>query len=372
MHIPKIFTNADQDGSFLDSLCYILPVSRQDIVIFFRQLAAMHQAGITLVASIRIIAKGQPEGRFKNIIDEISRDLLMGKSFSSALAKHRDVFSGVNLGMIKAGEEGGTLGSILERVAFNEEKDYNLIRRVKAAITYPMTVFIGAVLLVFLLMNYLFAGLLETILQFGIPLPLPTLICYYFSRVLHNPVSVFILLIIFAGGIIAAKKYLDTPKGRENRGFLVIRLPLIGSIIKKIISARFCRILGTLYECGMPIISAIGVTAEACGNSALVKEIKSRINLVSKEGESIAEGIFSSYFFSSQVRQIVNVGERSGKLGPLLIKIAEFYESEVDFALDTFTTTIEPFMIGFIGIVVGFIMVAVLSPLYKIAAVFSS
>lgn len=371
MHIPKIFTNAAQDGSFLDSLCYILPANRQDIVIFFRQLAAMHQAGITLVASIRVIAKGEPKGRFKNIIDEISRDLLMGKSFSLALAKHRYVFSSVNIGMIKAGEEGGTLGSILERVAFNEEKDYNLIRRVKAAITYPLTVFIGAVLLVFLLMNYLFASLLETILNFGIPLPLPTLICYYFSRVLHNPVYVFILLIIFAGGIIAAKKYLDTPKGKENRGILVIRLPLIGSIIKKIISARFCRILGTLYECGMPIIAAIEAAAEACGNSALVKDIKERINIV-REGGTIALGIFSSSFFSSQVKQIVHVGERSGKLGPLLIKIAEFYESEVDFALDTFATTIEPFMIGFIGIVVGFIMIAVLSPLYKIAAVFSS
>lgn len=348
----------------------IWPVSKEEIVVFFKQLSAMYQAGIPLVSSIGGIAKSQEEGKFKEALKMVFRDLLMGELFSKALTKHKAIFSGIELGMIKVGEETGKLDKIIERIVAHKEKDLILINKVKAALIYPLVVFIGSVILVFVLMNFLFVNLLETISQFGLPIPFSTLLLLNFARLLKNPILFVLLLVIvfLVGNII--KKYIDTPQGKENRDALFLKLPLVGKIVQKIVSARFCRALGALYDSGISIILALPAAAEVTGNYALVKEIRERLDVV-KGGTIIALGIFSSPIFPPLVGRMVRTGEHSGKLGYLLIKVAEFYENEVSYALETFMTTIEPFMIGVIGVIVGFIMYATLSPLYNMIATFS-
>lgn len=352
------------------SLSCLLPVSREEVILFVRQITAMYQAGLPLLPSVEAIGRGQREGRFKKLLQEMAQDLEKGSSLSEAMGKHRRTFSPLNLGLMKAGEEGGVLGRMLERIAFHEERDLHLVRQVKAAMTYPLVVFAGAVTLVFLLMNYLFANLLVTISQLGVALPFSTMLLLGFARFLKDPVWLGFSLAVLVSVAFGIRSFLRTPRGMEYRDLASMKFPVGGVIVRKVISARFCRALGTLYECGVPLMAALEAASEATGNTLLTKEVRERLPRVGS-GALLSDGIFSASLFLPMVRQMVKSGEESGELAALLFKVAEFYESEIAYALDTFTATIEPFMIGVLGLLVGFIMIATLSPLYGIISTFS-
>lgn len=348
-----------------------LPISKEEVVVFLRQLTTMYQSGLPIVSSIGSIAQGQPKGKFKNILEKMFLNLATGATLSATMANYSNIFSCVDLGMVKAGEKGGAIGEILDRVAFHEEKDLHLMRRVKATMTYPVIVFAGAVLLIFLLMNYLFAGLLETVVQFGGSIPLPTMILLFIVRVMKNPFLMFLAVFVLFIIVVTVKNYFKTPQGVLNKEILSLKLPLTGKIVRKIISARFCRALGTLYHCGVPLIIALETACEAVGSVLLASELRDRIPKV-EQGGKLSDEVFSAPLFPPLVIRMVRAGEITSKLDELLFKVAGYYEDDIEYALESFMTTVEPFMIGILGLVVGFIMVATLSPLYQIINNFSN
>jgi len=340
-------------------------VNQRAIAIFTRQLATMIDAGLPLVQSLEILSSQQENKTFKNIIREIREDVEGGSTFAGALKKHPVTFDDLYTNLVVAGEEGGILDSILTRLANYIEKSEALKKKVKSALIYPSTIVGVAVIVVGILMIFVIPVFESMFKSSGQTLPLPTLIVVTLSKMIKKYVVIFIPAMILLFYLL--RKYYKTQNGRAVVDRLLLKLPVFGSLLKKIAVARFSRTLGTLVSSGVPILDGLLIVSRTSGNRTIETAIlNARASI--REGETIAEPLNRSGIFPPMVIQMISVGESTGALDSMLSKIADFYEEEVDIAVANLTSLLEPFLMIFLGVVIGGVVISMYLPIFNMAS----
>jgi type IV pilus assembly protein PilC len=339
-------------------------VKAKELAIFTRQFSVMIDAGLPLVQCLEILG-GQQENKFFQKVLINTRSMVEGGStLSTAMRGSPKVFDGLYVNMVEAGETGGILDIILQRLSTYIEKNVKLQRAVKSALVYPVGVLTIAGLVIFLLLwkvvpifATLFAGL-------GVTLPLPTKIVIAMSNFVG---SYFGLLIVagIVGGIFGLKVWYGTPGGKFVLDTIILKLPVLGLLMRKIAVARFTRTLGTLISSGVPILEGLDITAKTSGN-AVVERALQKVRKALEEGKSLTEPLKDSNVFPGMVTQMIAVGEQTGAMDAMLQKIADFYEEEVDAAVKDLLTAMEPVMIVFLGVVVGGVVISMYLPLFTL------
>lgn len=343
-------------------------IKLEDLVVFSRQLATMVDAGIPLVGALDILGEQMDNKTFGAMIITVRNDVETGSSLSDALAKHKATFSALFINMVKAGESSGMLDEILDRLAEYLEKTNSLQKKVKSALVYPAIVSSMALTITFLLL-WKVVPVFKTIFEgFGADLPKPTAVLIAVSEFIqHYFVAMAICLV---AGFFALGRYINTEKGRTRADGILLKLPIFGMLFKKVAISKFTRTLSTLIKSGVPILSALEIVGKTSGNKVVEKAIDSvRANV--REGENIAEPLTRSKIFPAMVTRMVSVGEQSGELEKMLSKIADFYDEQVDVAVTSLTSLIEPLIIAFLGIVIGTIVICMFLPIFKLTSVLS-
>lgn len=338
-------------------------VKLDDLVVFSRQLATMVESGITLVQSLHILGEQAENKVLSSVTMKVREDIESGSSLHEALAKHPKIFTGLYVNMVKAGEASGLLDEILDRLATYLEKSSALQRKVKSSLVYPavvvtMAFFITIVLLVKVVPT--FKGIFASL---GGTLPVPTQILIGISDVLRK----FFFLVVFALGafIFLFRWYISTPKGRYQYDKRILRIPVFGPLLRKVVIAKFSRTFATLVKSGVPILNALEIVGKTAGNVVVEEAVSNASNSIS-EGEPISEPLSKSGIFPPMVVRMISVGEQTGQLEKMLNKIADFYDEQVDAAVSGLTSMIEPLVIGFLGIIIGGIVIALFMPIFKI------
>lgn len=343
-------------------------VSPKEIVVFVRQLSTMIDAGLPLVQGLEVLASQQENKTFKKILQDTKSDVESGSTFADALKKHPKQFDRLFCNMIAAGETGGILDEILKRLADYMEKALRLKRKVKGALTYPIIVLSISALVLGVILIFVIPVFEQMFADLGGALPVPTQIVVNLS----NFVKSYFLLII--GALIVMiflfKKYYKTEKGRLVVDRLILKSPTFGPLLKKVAVSKLTRTLGTLISSGVPILETLNVAAGTAGNK-IVEEAIYNVRSSISEGRTIAQPLGESGIFPTMVVQMISVGETTGALDQMLNKIADFYDEEVDTAVDALTSMIEPFMIVFLGGTVGSIIIAMYLPIFSMAGVVS-
>jgi type IV pilus assembly protein PilC len=338
-------------------------VSSQEVCIFARQFSTMIGSGVPLVRCLSILQAQAENDTFKKVITQIRTDVEGGSTFSKALEKHPKIFSDLFCSLVKAGEIGGILDTILERLADYLESSEELKSKVKGALTYPVVVFGIAMLVVIGLVLFVLPQFKEIFEGMNVELPFVTTALLDFSDFM---VAWWFFII---PGLIAVPvlifNFFKTKTGARIYDTNILRMPAIGMMLRKVAVAKFTRTLGTLISSGVPILQALEVTAQTAGNVVIADAVdKTRVSI--REGESIADPLRTSGVFPPMVVQMIAVGEETGELDKMLTKIADFYDSEVDTAVKGITSIIEPIVIVFMGVVIGGIVMAVFMPMLKL------
>ncbi len=339
-------------------------IKEKDIVIFTRQFATMIGAGLPLVQALDILAKQTENKFFAKNIGEIKGDVEGGSTFAEALKKHPKIFTDLYTNMVAAGEAGGILDTILVRLAGYIEKAQALKRKVKGAMVYPSTVIVVAILVIVIIMIFVvptFGKMFDTL---GGTLPAPTQIIIDMSEFLGGKGGVITLASIIAV-IVGIVRFRKTETGMKVTDRILLKLPIVGILFKKVAVAKFTRTLGTLTSSGVPILDGLNITAKTAGNKVIEKAVLEVRQAVS-EGKTIAEPLTELAVFPPMVTQMIAVGESTGALDNMLDKIADFYDEEVDDAVSNLTSMIEPMLMVFLGGSIGFIVVAMYLPIFKL------
>ena len=339
-------------------------VTEKDIVIFTRQFATMIGAGLALIQALEILSKQTENKFFAKIINEVKEDVEGGSTFADALRKHPRVFPDLYTNMVAAGEAGGILDTILVRLATYIEKAQGLKRKVKSAMVYPIVVISVAVLCIAIIMIFVVPTFSKMFGQLGGTLPLPTQIVIMMSDFLGG-VGGLTLLCSIVGFIFFIKRIRRTEKGLVITDTILLRFPVVGILIRKVAVAKFTRTLGTLISSGVAILDGLTITAKTAGNKVIEKAVL-KVRGAVGEGKTIAEPLSETKVFPPMVNQMIAVGESTGALDSMLNKIADFYDEEVDVAVDGLTSMLEPMLMVFLGGSVGFIVVAMYLPIFKL------
>jgi type IV pilus assembly protein PilC len=343
-------------------------VKSDELVIFTRQLSAMISAGVPLLRSINSLAEHTENPAFKKILDDVTADIEEGLNFGDALDKHPLVFNDVYVNMIRAGESAGILDEILKRLALQQEKNATIRKKVKSAMSYPMVLVFITIGAFFGLMIFVIPQIGKIITDLGGPdakLPLLTQIMLGISGAL---ISYWYIVFPILGGIVfAVMRYLRTPQGKKIFHKLILKTPAISGIVKKVAVARFARTYASLVGAGVAVLEALSVTSRAIGNSVYEDVLAEAARRV-QEGEPLSKIIEEhDDLFPSILSQMLSVGEETGQTDTVLIKVADFYEEEVDVAIDGISSIIEPVMILVMGSMVGLIAASVMGPIASIS-----
>jgi type IV pilus assembly protein PilC len=364
MLLPVTVKEKSRDVS--DLLTFLKPrITIKDLVIFTRQFATMIDAGLPLVQCLDILGSQQPNATFRVIIKEIKSDVEQGSTFADALRKHPKPFDPLYTNLVAAGEVGGILDTILNRLAMYLEKADALRRKVKGAMVYPTTVLVVAVGVVVLMLVKIIPTFERMFKDFGGELPGPTQVVVNMSHFMQAWIGPFMVMTVI--GIIAffqARK--RSPKFRRRTDALVLRLPVFGPLLRKVAVARFTRTLGTMIASGVPILDGLDIVAKTAGNM-VIEEALNDVRSAIAEGKTIAEPLAESGVFPGMVVQMIAVGEETGAMENMLSKIADFYDDEVDAAVDALTAMLEPLMMVGLGGTVGGMLIAMYLPIFKIA-----
>jgi type IV pilus assembly protein PilC len=339
-------------------------VTEKDIVVMTRQFATMIDAGLPLVQCLEILFSQQENKTFKRILKNIKEDVEEGSTFADALKQHPEVFDDLFVNLVAAGEIGGILDIILNRLAAYIEKAAKLKKKVKGAMTYPIVVMVIAVLVVAVILIFVIPVFQSMFADFGKALPVPTQIVVAMSNFVKN----YILYIIvgFVLLIFAFRRFYKTEKGRALVDKVVLEIPVFGMLLRKVAVAKFTRTLGTMISSGVPILDSLDIVAATAGNMTIEEAIRETRQSIS-EGRTIAEPLADSEVFPSMVVQMISVGEATGALDTMLGKIADFYDDEVDAAVDALTAMLEPFMMVFLGGTIGGLVVSMYLPIFQMA-----
>lgn len=336
----------------------------KDLVVFTRQFATMIGAGLPLVQALEILSKQTENKGFANIIGEVKNDVEGGSTFADALRKYPRVYSELYTNMVAAGEAGGILDTILVRLATYIEKAQSLKRKVKGAMVYPAVVITVAILCIVIIMVFVVPTFSKMFKQLGGDLPAPTQLVITLSQFLAGTGGLVVLASVIAF-IIFIVQFRRTETGKKVTDRILLRLPIVGILLRKVAVAKFTRTLGTLISSGVPILDGLNITAKTAGNKVVEKSVLEVRQGVS-EGQTIAEPLSNSKVFPPMVTQMIAVGESTGALDNMLDKIADFYDDEVDIAVANLTSMIEPILMVFLGGTVGFIVVAMYLPIFKL------
>ena len=339
-------------------------VNAKELAIFTRQFSVMIDAGLPLVQCLEILASQQENKTFQKVLAGTRGSVEGGATLSAAMRQYPKVFDSLYVNMVEAGETGGILDTILQRLSSYIEKNVKLQRAVKSAMVYPvgvLTVAGGVIILLLWKVVPIFATLFAGL---GVDLPLPTKIVIGMSNMIG---SIFGLLAVvaFVGILIGLKVWYGTPQGRYAIDATILRLPVIGLLMRKIAVARFTRTLGTLIASGVPILEGLDITARTAGN-AVVERALQQVRKSLEEGKSLTEPLKDSEVFPGMVTQMISVGEQTGAMDAMLQKIADFYEEEVDAAVTDLLTALEPVMIVSLGVVVGGVVISMYLPLFSL------
>jgi type IV pilus assembly protein PilC len=343
-------------------------VTGKDVVIFTRQLSTMIDAGLPLVQGLDILGKQQSNPTFKKALISIRTDVETGTTFADAMKKFPDIFDNLYTNMVDAGEVGGILDTILNRLAVFMEKSMVLKKKVKGAMTYPViclciSIVILGVILIFVVP--VFEGMFK---DFGAALPVLTQMVVNMSNFVKAKFLYMLAGIIAA--VILFKKVNSTEKGKKKIDALLLELPVFGELIKKVAVAKFTRTLGTMLQSGVPILESLRVVGRTAGNKVIETAVFRVADAIS-EGRPIAEPLEETGVFPTMVVQMINVGEAVGALDTMLEKIAIFYDQEVDQAVENLTAMIEPFMMVFLGGMIGGLVVAMYLPIFQMGSIVS-
>jgi len=343
-------------------------VSQSEVAIFTRQFSVMLDAGLPLIQGLDAIGGQHPNPTFKQVLEQIRMDVESGTTLSAAMARHPKVFDSLYTNMIAAGETGGILDTILQRLSSFIEKIVKLKRALRSAMIYPatiLTVAIGVVAIILWKVIPVFATLFE---GFNVELPLLTRVVITLSRLMERYA---IFGIIFIGlAVFGLNRYYKTDKGRHVIDRMLLKIPVLGQVLRKIAVARFTRTLATLLTSGVPILEGLNITAKTSGN-AILEDVIYEIRLRIEGGGTMADPMRQSGFFPPMVTQMVSVGESTGEMDTMLVKVADYYEEEVDVVVANLLTLLEPIMMVFLGVVVGGIVIAMYLPLFKLIKVLS-
>jgi type IV pilus assembly protein PilC len=341
-------------------------VRGKDVVIFTRQFATMIDSGLPIVQALDILAKQHENKAFRKVLFLVKETVETGGTLADGMRKSPKAFDDLYVNMVEAGETGGILDIILERLSVHMEKAMKLKREVKTAMIYPSVVVGAAVIVTSVLLIFVIPTFAELFSDFGSALPLPTqLVMNLSSFVVGNWFLIFGSAI---GLAVAFVKFARTDRGKEVIHPIALKLPVFGDIIKKVAVARFTRTLGTMVSSGVPILDALNICARTAGNKVVERDVmKARIAI--SEGKSMTEPLSDSVVFPPMVIQMMAVGEATGALDAMLQKIADFYEDEVDNAVTAMKQLIEPIMILVLGVVIGGLVIAMYLPIFKMGSV---
>lgn len=339
-------------------------VKQSDIVIFTRQMSTLIDSGLPLIQGLDALARQQENPKFAAILTQIKTDVETGSTFAEALKKYPNLFDRLYTNMVAAGEMGGVLDSVMARLAAYMEKAQRLKRKVKGAMTYPAIVLGISIAVLSIILIFVIPVFEKMFKEFGHALPAPTQMVIDVSNFVKS--YILLILILLAGLVFLFKRFYQTEKGRTQVDRLLLRAPVFGPLLRKVAVAKLTRTLGTLIVSGVPIIEALNVAAGTAGNKIVenaILKVKSSVT----EGKTIAQPLEESGIFPAMVVQMIAVGETSGALDKMLTKVADFYDEEVDTAVDALTSMIEPLMIVFLGGTIGTIIIAMYLPIFKMA-----
>jgi len=338
-------------------------VPSKNLAIFVRQFSVMIDAGLPLVQCLEILGKQEPHKHFAYVILKVREDVESGASLADAMKKHPKTFDSLFSNMIAAGEAGGILDTILKRLATYIEKSVKLKGDVKSAMIYPVAVILIAGIVVTAILWKVIPTFAQLFAGLGAQLPMPTRIVIALSDYIVAYGWIVIIVLGLMG--YALKSYYGTPGGRYVIDAIMLKLPILGGILRKVAVARFCRTLSTLLASGVPILDGLDITARTAGN-AIIEEAVQKTRTSIERGETISAPLRETGVFPSMVVQMINVGETTGALDAMLSKIADFYEDEVDTAVSGLLTLMEPVMIFFLGGIVGGIVIAMYLPIFDL------
>jgi type IV pilus assembly protein PilC len=338
-------------------------VTQKDIVVFTRQFATMIDAGLPLVQALDILSTQVENKKLGKTLGIIKSDVESGATYADALSKHPKEFSELYVNMVAAGETGGILDTILNRLAAYIEKAMKLVKQVKGALVYPITISLVAIIIVAVIMVFVVPVFSEMFKNLGGSLPLPTKIVVVISNFLKG-IGGLILLVAIVGFYIFLKQFQKTKKGRLIVDTITLKLPIFGELLQKVAISKFTRTMGTLTSSGVPILDGLEITAKTSGNKVIENAIMD-VRTAVTEGKTLAEPLMKAKVFPPMVTHMIAVGEQTGALDNMMTKIADFYDDEVDSTVANLTAMMEPLLMVFLGTTVGFIIVAMYLPIFK-------
>ena len=339
-------------------------ITTKDIVVFTRQFATMIDAGLPLVQCLEILSNQQPNKTFKDVLLKVKADVESGSTFADALRKHPKAFNDLYVNLVAAGEVGGILDTILNRLAVYIEKALKLKKKVKSAMTYPTTIVGIALVVITVILLFVIPAFEQMFADFGGALPAPTQLVINLSNIVQNYFIIFLVLFFLA--IFAFKKIYATDKGRTKIDNWALKLPIFGVLIRKVAVAKFARTMSTMISSGVPILDGLDIVAKTAGNKTVERAIM-QVRTSISEGKTIAEPLKESGVFPPMVCQMIEVGEQAGALDTMLSKIADFYDDEVDDAVNNLTAMMEPLLMLFLGTTVGGLVIAMYLPIFQLA-----
>jgi len=335
-------------------------VKPQHVIVFTRQLHSMLRAGLPLLNGIKVMVEQIGHTGFEAVLSEIADDVKGGATFSEALRKHPKVFDQLYVSMVEAGEEGGVLDEILQRLTLIMEKEEDTKSKIKSAMTYPIIIVVIAVGTVGFLTTFVFPQFIKIFVESEVPLPLPTEIMFTFSNFVRG--NWYFLIMAFVISIFAFKKYRGTTQGRYITDAMILKIPMVGELIQKVVLGRFARTLATLYASGVPILTALDIVKKSITNAVILRWMD-KVKAGVQSGKSLAKPMHEVGHFPPMMVQMVATGEETGAVSEMLSEIANSYEVEVDYTVKNVTDAIEPLLIVFMGVVVGFTALSLFLPM---------
>lgn len=343
-------------------------VTDHDVMLFTRQFATMIDAGLPIVQGLEILSQQSESKTFRNIIREIKQDVEGGFTLADALKKHPKAFDDLYVNMVAAGEVGGVLNTILNRIAMFIEKSNKLKKKVKGAMIYPCTIVAVAVAVVTILLLYVIPVFAELYGGMGKALPAPTQITINLSNWFRA--YFFYMVVVLVGIGVALRMYHKTPQGKMTIDGIMLKTPIIGDLLRKVAVARFSQNMSILLTSGVPILDGLAITAKTAGNKVVEKAIMdARISI--SQGKTVAEPLTESKIFPPMVCQMVAIGENTGALDAMLKKVADFYEEEVDNSVANLTSLMEPMIMVVLGVILGGLVISMYLPIFQLGTLVS-
>jgi len=345
-------------------LSNLMPVGLKDLVIFCRQFSSLVNSGVAMMRTMTILSAQAENPKLARVLKEVKADVEQGLSLSDSFSKHPQIFDNLFVSMIRAGETGGVLDEVLNRLAKFMEEKARLANKIKSAMAYPTVVTILAVIIFFVMLTFILPKFSEIFSKLGSELPAYTQFLINISKVLR---SAWLIVIIFGIGCIGYgfNRLYSTEKGKYIIDKICLRIPVFGGLLQKVAVSRFTRTFGTLVKSGVPILASLEIVEESSGNAVLAKSVR-EIREEVKQGGTISGPLERSEIFPPMVVSMIAVGEETGELDSMLSKIADFYDSEIESAVEALTSLLEPLMIVFLGGMVGAVIVGMYLPMFKI------